>query len=143
MNTTRSVRWIGRSSRSARASRPALILLALLLVAACTKQQMYRPGNIEKGPGYTLGFVEFDDQGEPWAPAQAERVLEAIERANQSPNGAFVIVFVHGWKNNASPEQEAKEGYSLNGFNKLLTELTRLARVARPTSPPEVVSPGA
>ncbi len=116
-----------------------LILLGLLLTTACTKQQMYRPDNIEKGPGYTLGFVEFDDQGEPWAPAQAERVLETIERANQSPNGAVVIVFVHGWKNNASPEQEAKEGYSLNGFNKLLTELTKLTRAAQPTAPPEVV----
>jgi hypothetical protein len=135
MNTTRLVRY----GWHAHVSRAVVIVLALLLAAGCTKQQMYRPDNIEKGPGYTLGFVEFDDQGEPWAPAQAERVLETIERANQSPNGAIVIVFVHGWKNNASPEQEAKEGYSLNGFNKLLTELTRLLRVIHPTSAPEVV----
>jgi hypothetical protein len=139
MNTTRLARSAGGIDRNARLSPSALTLLALLLVSACTNQQMYRPDNIEKGPGYTLGFVEFDDQGEPWAPAQAERVLETIERANESPHGAIVIVFVHGWKNNASPEQEAKEGYSLNGFNKLLTELTRLARATHPTAPPEVV----
>jgi hypothetical protein len=134
MNTT------GLACRAwhARVARTLLILLALSAVG-CIKQQMYRPDNIEKGPGYTLGFVEFDDQGEPWAPAQAERVVETIERANQSPNGAVVIVFVHGWKNNASTEQEVNTGYSLNGFNKLLTELTRLTRVAHPTSPPEVV----
>jgi hypothetical protein len=129
---------LARCAWHARVARSLLILLPLLAVA-CIKQQMYRPDNIEKGPGYTLGFVEFDDQGEPWAPAQAERVLETIERANQSPNGAVVIVFVHGWKNNASPEQEMKEGYSLNGFNKLLTEMTRLLRGVHPTSAPEVV----
>lgn len=138
MHTTKLGRCTRQTGRGACVSRSVLILLVLMM-AACTKQQMYRPDNIEKGPGYTLGFVEFDDQGEPWAPAQAERVLETIERANQSPNGADVIVFVHGWKNNASPEQEAKEGYSLNGFNKLLTDLTRLTRATFPTSPPEVV----
>ncbi len=135
MNTMK----LARCARHIRVAQAVLILLGLLSTAACTKQQMYRPDNIEKGPGYTLGFVEFDDQGEPWAPAQTERVLEMIERANQSPTGAVVIVFIHGWKNNASPEQEAKDGYSLNGFNKMLTELTRLLRVVHPTSTPEVV----
>jgi hypothetical protein len=134
MNTTK----LKRRARHARVGQAVLILLAVL-VAGCTKQQMYRPDNVEKGPGYTLGFIEFDDQGEPWSPAQAERVIEAIERANRSPNGAIVIVFVHGWKNNASVEQERKDGYILNGFNKLLTELTRLTRAMDPTSPPEVV----
>lgn len=118
---------------------PILFLLALLGVSACTKQQMYRPDNIVKGPGYTLGFVEFDDQGEPWSPTQAERVIDVIERANRAKNGALVMVFVHGWKNNASPEQEQKDGYALNGFNKLLTETVQTLRVTYPTSPPQVV----
>ena len=66
----------------------SLLLMALLATAACTKQQMYRPDNIVKGPGYTLGFVEFDDQGEPWSPTQAERVIDVIEHANRTKNGA-------------------------------------------------------
>jgi hypothetical protein len=113
--------------------------MALLATAACTKQQMYRPDNIVKGPGYTLGFVEFDDQGEPWSPTQAERVIDVIEHANRTKNGALVMVFVHGWKNNASPEQEQKDGYALNGFNGLLTATVQALRVTYPTSPPPVV----
>lgn len=118
---------------------PMLLLFALFGASACTKQQMYRPDNIVKGAGYTLGFVEFDDQGEPWSPAQAERVIDVIERANRTKNGALVMAFVHGWKNNASPEQEQKDGSALNGFNKLLTETVRQVNAQYPTSPPPVV----
>lgn len=120
---------------------PALswLLMALVATAACTKQQMYRPDNIVKGPGYTLGFVEFDDQGEPWSPRQTERVIAVIEEANRAKNGAVVMVFVHGWKNNASPEQEQQDGYALNGFNRLLTETVQGLRASYPTTPPQVV----
>ncbi|MFQ5935322.1 MAG: hypothetical protein ACE5LB_02785 [Acidiferrobacterales bacterium] len=128
-----------RRARSATGPLFVLSLLVALAAVACTPQQMHRPDNIVKGASYTLGFIEFDDYGEPWSPHQTERVLEVIERANQSANGAIVVVFVHGWQNDASQKQEQQEGRSLNGFNKLLTETATQVAEAYPIATPEVI----
>ncbi len=58
----------------------ALILLPLVLMtSACTSNRMHRPPpeNIRQEAGYTLAFIEFDDQGELWSPEQRERKNEA------------------------------------------------------------------
>jgi len=55
---------------------------------------------------YKLGFVEFDDRGEMFDRRQVDNAVKAIETAKDEArtNGtnAVVMVFVHGWKNNAS-----------------------------------------
>jgi len=62
---------------------------------------------IESTADYKLGFVEFDDQGWYWNPRQAKAVEEMIReeagigRSNNS-RGIVIVVFVHGWKNNAA-----------------------------------------
>jgi pimeloyl-ACP methyl ester carboxylesterase len=96
-------------------------------------------GNDTTGiPGVALGFVEFDDMGELWESCpslsagnecQLSRVLSLIraEKQNQCPklsncpHEAVVIVFVHGWKNNASKSND--EHKNLYAFRSLLRNL--------------------
>jgi pimeloyl-ACP methyl ester carboxylesterase len=47
-----------------------------------------------------VGFVELDDHGLYWTDEQLPACMEMIERAAK-PDGAIVVVFVHGWMNNA------------------------------------------
>jgi hypothetical protein len=58
---------------------------------------------IETNGDFKIGYVEFDDQGWFWAHRQWQDVKEAIgdEETNSRPNGLTIVVFVHGWKNNA------------------------------------------
>ena len=56
---------------------------------------------------YRLAFVEFDDRGEMFKRAQLNRAVAEILRAREDSrrlNGgsATLVLFVHGWKNNAS-----------------------------------------
>src|SRR5271170_6288201 len=69
--------------------------------ADCTKAV------IESTANYKLGFVEFDDQGCFWDTNQVKAVEEMIRTEagiGQSNNaaGIVIMVFVHGWKNNAA-----------------------------------------
>ncbi len=91
---------------------------------------------IESCPDYTLGYVEFDDQGWFWDPSQREYV-EAMVRAeaglppkrpdgsaatapSQLPAGIILVTFVHGWKENA-----AYDGDGAASFRAILFELNR------------------
>jgi len=62
---------------------------------------------IESTPEYKLGFVEFDDQGWFWNTNQAitvEKMIRTEAGIGQANNqqGIVIVVFVHGWKNNAA-----------------------------------------
>jgi pimeloyl-ACP methyl ester carboxylesterase len=71
---------------------------------------------------YHLGVIEFDDQGEPWAPAQMEAVGNLIHNQNQNnPDGVMVVLFIHGWKNTASLANERKG--NLAQFKKVLARI--------------------
>jgi hypothetical protein len=50
---------------------------------------------------YALSFVEFDDQGSFWDERQLDSLLKYIEDVNK--DGVFMMVYVHGWMNNADP----------------------------------------
>jgi hypothetical protein len=61
---------------------------------------------IESPPGYNLGFVEFDDQGWFQNPKQLKTVEQMIRTEagvglTNNPQGIIILLFVHGWKNNA------------------------------------------
>ncbi len=63
---------------------------------------------IESTADYKLGFVEFDDQGWFWDPRQATAVEEMIRTEAgigqfYNSRGIVLVVFAHGWKNNAAP----------------------------------------
>ncbi len=118
----------------------SILLLAILFVtSACISPRMYRPVSIQEEEDYTLAFIEFDDQGELWSPSQMFRATELIRRANRAGTGSVVVVFIHGWQNNASPKQEQKEKKSLYGFKQFLTMAARRIKARYPTSTRPIV----
>ena len=117
----------------------ALILIVALSATACVPNRMYRRNSIQPEPDYTLAYIEFDDQGEMWAPKQLKAALETIEKANEHPNGALVMLFIHGWQHSAAPrEEEIKKG-NIKGFRVLLDESILAAKEADPKWDKEVV----
>jgi hypothetical protein len=86
---------------------------------------MYRTVSVEEHPGYSLAFIEFDDQGELWAPSQLDRALNHLERLNQSEDGIALVLFVHGWNADASPREEKEGPGTVYRFRALLDRLDR------------------
>ena len=89
----------------------AAAVFGLLGLAACIPNRSYRVQNPvlhETPPSYcpagdaryTLSFVEFDDMGELWDAKELDQALQAIRA--ESANSPLVVLFVHGWKNDAS-----------------------------------------
>ncbi len=71
--------------------------------------------------GYKLGFVEFDDFGEFYNRCELTSVVDTIREAKtQGTRSVVVIVFVHGWKNNASDQSG-----NVWGFRDELTDIVR------------------
>lgn len=70
---------------------------------------------------FKIGSVEFDDQGWFWSHRQWESVRRAItnEIFADTNQGVTVVVFVHGWQNNA-----ASDTSNVKTFRKVLTNLT-------------------
>ncbi|MGB3563544.1 MAG: hypothetical protein WBC09_10895, partial [Thermoanaerobaculia bacterium] len=93
-----------------------VLLILLPVLFGCTANKMYRQVSVQEEADYTLAFVEFDDQGEMWDPAQVSRALATIEKANHTKDGAVVITYFHGWQHNASPKSEQKEGGNVHDF---------------------------
>ncbi len=81
---------------------------------------------VARTPGglpYAVSVVEFDDQGEPWNLEQLDAVVELIRTLNaESPHGIILHQFIHGWKSNASRDQQS--GQRLAWFE---GEIERLA----------------
>lgn len=94
----------------------------LLIFTACAPNRPYRTSprelgaahpkppcdTIEKAESYSVGFVEFDDQGALWNPRQLDTVVTHVHNiATNEP--VMLVVFVHGWKHNASDNDENVE----------------------------------
>jgi len=97
-------------------------LLAGLFALSCTAHRMYRPTSLEEHADYSLAFIEFDDQGELWSPSQLDSALAHLERLNSGP-GVALVVFVHGWNNDASPREDQADKGSIYQYRKFLTRL--------------------
>jgi hypothetical protein len=99
----------------------------LLFVVGCTSNKPFRtnftPCNpaqagadctnpvIESTPDYNLGFVEFDDQGWFWDTNQVKAVEQMIRSEGgightDTTQGIVILLFVHGWKNNAATNND-------------------------------------
>jgi hypothetical protein len=89
---------------------------------------MYRPVSLEVHPEYSLAFVEFDDQGELWAPSQLDRALDHLERLNESEWGVALVLFAHGWNADASPGEEQENGGTVFAFRTILERLHQSIR---------------
>ncbi len=96
---------------------PLATFLCLVLASACTPHIRYRTEaapcdarggaracadhSIEERDEYLLGFVELDDQGWLWDRRQLYSVLDELSAAG-AHRDLLMVVFVHGWKHNAS-----------------------------------------
>ena len=104
--------------------RIALVLLVVgLFAVGCTANRMHRPESVEEYSDYSLAFIEFDDQGELWAPSQLDRALALLESRNQSRFGSALVIYVHGWNNSASQREEEEGKGSIYQFREILKRL--------------------
>jgi hypothetical protein len=116
---------------------PSLAILTLL--TGCVPNKIYRPGSaavqtapiVNGAPAlFKLGIVEFDDMGESWEKCtsldepdncQLTRTLDLIRQEKRKTGSVVVVIFTHGWKNNASPHNEEKK--NLHDFKLLMNQL--------------------
>ena len=127
----------------------------ILFVMGCTSNKPFRtnftpcdPGQaspacanpvIESAPDYKLGFVEFDDQGWFWNTNQKNAVEELIRKEagigqTNNAQGIVMVVFAHGWKNNA-----ATNNANVEMFRATLKQLGAAEEVQTNHAPRKVV----
>ena len=82
--------------------------------------------SVERHPEFTLGFVEFDDQGDYWSRTQMDILQQVIadEARGSDSHGVLMVVFVHGWKHNAAVCDE-----NVACFREVLQSLYNLERL--------------
>jgi hypothetical protein len=121
---------------SAARSGRVRIAAALLALAAqgCVSYRMYRTESLIAEPAYDLAFVELDEQGELWSPAQVERALSRIRRAGATREGAILVVFIHGWTHDA-----AEGDANVEGFRAWLASIAEMEAQRAPASPRRVI----
>ena len=132
MSVNTFLRWVATISMAA-------------LLAGCTSNQPFRTSStpcnptrtgancvnagIESTPDYKLGFVEFDDQGWFWDANQVkalEQMIQTEAGIGQTNNaeGIVILLFVHGWKNNAAYDND-----NVEMFRKILKQLSTADRI--------------
>ena len=144
----------------------AALAALLLLTAGCVQQRQFRfvpatttcvPGPLEGSTGtppsdqrpsldcrnaqYKMAFIEFDEKGTLLQPSQelaARRLLE-LEKARAKDGKVITVVYVHGWKNNASEAAPGAKPKDVEKFQGALLELGyRAAQAAKATNTPPV-----
>ncbi len=124
---------------------PIACVVLVLALAGCVSEQQYRTDSqpqpydskgtnnnpragIEIGPNYTVGYVEFDDQGWPYGTnktsnqSQIDIVTDRV-REELATNGLLIVTFVHGWKHNASAQDS-----NVAMFHQVLGRLSSMER---------------
>jgi pimeloyl-ACP methyl ester carboxylesterase len=104
-----------------------------ILNAKCKKSavQVLQPVSSDE-PGYVLGFIEFDDQGQMWSREQMRAVLEGVDaETSGGSTDCLMVAFVHGWKHNAgfkdkrgSKHDAVIEDTNVVNFRHALTQLS-------------------
>jgi hypothetical protein len=86
---------------------------------------------------YTTGFIEFDDNGKAIDPLQETKALRLIDEARtRAPKGKIIaVVYVHGWKNNASEAEPGGKPKDVEKFRSALAELGFRSRQAAGSGP--------
>ena len=133
-----------------RAGAVAMTLGAAVMCAACVRQERFRfvpsvtacfedtanaqpvAGPPDQWPSldcrhsqYKLAFVEFDQQGKAFDANQAAAAVRLVEREKARVRGGKIItvVYVHGWKNNASEAPPGEKPKDVQKFQGALLEL--------------------
>ena len=103
--------------------------LLSLAAAGCLPNRAYRPGAAAVEPrhrgenDYDLAYIEFDEQGDFWDRDQLRRAVELVKQ-KQKP---LLVVYVHGWQNNASGATN-----DVPQFHRVLEKLAETEGVRRP-----------
>lgn len=66
---------------------------------------------------YQFRVIEFDEQGDYWAYQEVMSARKMIETSEKAP---LMVLFIHGWHNNADPDQKDRD---LDTFEELLRKL--------------------
>ncbi|MBG4754505.1 hypothetical protein I5F81_01665 [Pseudomonas aeruginosa] len=108
-----------------------LALLAACLLAGCAANAPLRDDSestcadmrpcsdsyYERHPNYEIGFVEYSERGNDFAPARTQRLIDQLKRYSARGDSAMVV-FIHGWKHNAG-----RDDGNVASFNKALANL--------------------
>jgi pimeloyl-ACP methyl ester carboxylesterase len=92
----------------------SVLCLVASLLGGCVSHRVYNdepseyllqvPADDADGVNADLAIIEFDDHGMFWRLDQMQDTVELIRRRNdEAEQGTLVIVYIHGWKNNADP----------------------------------------
>ncbi|MDH5611859.1 MAG: lipase [Gammaproteobacteria bacterium] len=126
-----------------RISNNLLTLTLILLLSACSSNEIYRSdyeicnyrtsGDCPKNAlqvhaageqdEYRLGFVEYDDQGQLRDRKQMNAVLEEYQQL-AAFDDVLLITFVHGWHHSAQPEDG-----NIVSFRHMLAEVSKMEGV--------------
>lgn len=90
-------------------------------------QEFINPNKSEEA--YTLGFIEFDDQGQLHQRAQMKSVIDHL--TTQTATGdTLIVVFAHGWQHSAAPGDS-----NIKTFRKSLKRLSALESAISSSNP--------
>jgi hypothetical protein len=93
------------------------LALCLMFDTGCTPLQQYKVANVTTdihdssssilrvetpAQNYVFSTIEFDDQGELWDSQQKSLTVDQICNLKTNGNPVTLVVFVHGWNNDAS-----------------------------------------
>jgi len=111
--------------------------LLVLVLSGCTSHMAYRRlSGYHREPelGVDVSIIELDDHGEFWSRHQLASALGKIgqRQGGREGPGAIVVTFVHGWKNNASHNNEDDENGNLHKFIAILREIKQQELRAAP-----------
>ncbi len=123
---------------------PFFAVLAACVLTGCFPVKQYQSNRVAQfpldpnasGPSgiqIPLGFIEFDDNGELFSREQLNNTIEkisALEKDNPA-TGINVVVFIHGWKNNASNASN-----NVAGFEAFLRSIYNYPREGGAPPPP-------
>jgi hypothetical protein len=118
------------TSRNLHRLRIAAIVVLLAILGSCSFYHHPYPVGQPSEPGYEIQIVQLDDYGSFWDSAYAEASLVKVEaRSLSMTESTYVVVFIHGWHNNAAPDNENLRQFK-SWLSKLSNELSQPARRA-------------
>lgn len=109
--------WVSKKTGD---GRPWAESSRLLTPLTAEQQEAQREAAWHHGPAPKippLRIVEFDDQGDVWTKRETEAAVKMIAGM---PQDSVVVLFIHGWKNNA-----AADNADFQSFQKLLASLEK------------------
>lgn len=112
-----------------------LLMLCVCLLAACALNKPLRDDQVvtcdtlvscshsyyelHTKPRYEIGFVEYSERGNDFFPERTQQLLERL-KGYSAEGDLAMVVFIHGWKHNAAPQDA-----NVVSFTKALANLAQ------------------